>query len=579
VRRAPVAADTSSPRGRPGVRRRAATVRIRIFARVARERGSVIIPQSPEHAVDSPFSLFHLPASASADELRGRLAALDTLIACAPVPIAVAHDPAGRYISANAALEQLLGVPAGSNVSMTPPGETPAYLITRDGEPIPPDQLPMQYAMRHRTHVRNNIEIVRRDGVVLFVQNDVEPLYDADGTVIGCVSVIVDFTARKRVEDLLREAGQRKDEFLATLSHELRNPLAPLRNALELMRRSPDDVSLMQRSREIMVRQLSQLVRLTDDLLDMSRISRNRVGLQRERVDLRTVLLAAIETTQPLIDAAGHWLEVALADEPLWVFADSTRLSQAFGNLLNNAAKYTDRGGQVWLRAALHDDRVVVTLTDTGIGIAPDLLPHIFDMFFRADETSERHGGLGIGLTLARRLIELHDGTIEVTSGSGGTTFVTSLPVAPADAVAAAPAARERQPGPSRRVLVAEDIPDAAEMLRLMLESMQHEVRVAADGVQAVAIARTFEPEVALLDLSMPRMDGFEAARQIRAALGDRVVLVALSGWGQDEDRRRAREAGFDTHLTKPADPEMLEELIASAVRGSIRGENLTEPS
>jgi PAS domain S-box-containing protein len=516
--------------------------------------------------VESTFSLFHPPATASAEELRARLEALEALIARAPVPIAVAHDPDCRHISANAALEQLLGVTSGTNISMTPPaGEEAAYRITRLGEAIPPDELPMQYAIQHRTHVRNDIEIVRRDGAVLFVQNDVEPLYDSSGQVIGCVSVIVDFTARKQVEDLLREAGQRKDEFLATLSHELRNPLAPLRNALELMRRSPGDPVLAGRGREIMDRQLNQLVRLTDDLLDMSRISRNRVGLRRERADLRTALLAAIETTQPLIDAAGHALDVALPREPLWVFADSTRLSQAFGNLLNNAAKYTERGGRVVLRAEARGDRIIVTVADSGIGIPPELLPHIFDMFFQGDQASERRGGLGIGLTLAKRLIELHDGSIDVSSSGGGTTFVTTLPQAPGDSAFSTPPATIRIHSPSRRVLVAEDIPDAAEMLRLMLESMHHEVRVAADGVQAVAIAKDFEPDVALLDLGMPRMDGFEAARQIREALGTRVVLVAVSGWGQDEDKRRARGAGFDMHLTKPADPDILEELIASS--------------
>ena len=510
--------------------------------------------------------MFHPPASASAEELRGRLAALETLIARAPVPIAVAHDADCQYISANAALERLLDVPPGSNISMTPPpGEAPMYRITRDGEPIPADDLPMQYAIQHRTHVRNDIEIARRDGVILFVQNDVEPLYDTEGRVIGCVSVIVDFTARKRAEDLLRETGQRKDEFLATLSHELRNPLAPLRNALELMRRSPADLGLAQRARAVMERQLNQLVRLTDDLLDMARISRNHVGLKCERIDLRTALLASVETTQPLIDAAGHSLEVTLPGEPLWVFADGTRLSQVFGNLLNNAAKYTNPGGHLTLRAELTDDRVVVTVTDTGIGIPQDLLSNIFDMFFQADEASERRGGLGIGLTLAKRLIELHDGTIAVSSGSGGTTFVTSLPQAPAGVAPQAAAATDLRSGPSRRVLVAEDIPDAAEMLRLMLESMHHDVRVAVDGVQAVAIAKEYQPEVALLDLGMPRMDGYEAARQIRDALGDRVLLVALSGWGQDEDKQRARDAGFDTHLTKPAPPEVLEALIASA--------------
>ena len=516
--------------------------------------------------MNSGLSLFHPPASASAEDLRGRLAALEALIARAPVPIAIAHDPDCRFISANAALARLLDLPTSANISMTPPpGEQPSYTIARNGVPIPSDELPMQYAIRHRTHVRNDIEIVRRDGEVLYVQNDVEPLYDHEGNVIGCVSVIVDFTARKHVEDLLREADQRKDEFLATLSHELRNPLAPLRNALEVMRRSPRDDPRAERARQIMDRQLTQLVRLTDDLLDVSRITRNRLGLRRERVDIRMALLAAIETTQPLMDAAAHVLDVQLPDEPVWVFADTTRLSQAFGNLLNNAAKYTDRGGQLSLRAAVEGERVVVTVSDTGIGIPADLLPHVFDMFMQGDAASERRGGgLGIGLTLAKRLIELHAGTIDVRSGAAGTTFTVWLPLATRPEYRPTTPADEPAPVPSRRVLVAEDIPDAADMLRMMLETMNHDVRVAADGVQAVELAKEFQPDIALIDLSMPRMDGFEAARQIRDALGDRVILVALSGWGQEEDKRRARSAGFDHHLTKPADPDAIEELIAS---------------
>jgi signal transduction histidine kinase len=517
--------------------------------------------------VDTNFSLFRPDTAASADELRTRLAALEALIARAPVAIAIAHDAECRYISANAALARLLDVPLQANISMTPGGgEEPSYHITRGGQPIPENELPMQYAIANRTHVRNDIEIVRRDGTVLYVQNDVEPLFDASGVVIGCISVVVDFTARKYTEDLLREADQRKDEFLATLSHELRNPLAPIRNALELIRRSPDDKPLRGRAYAIMERQLHQLVRLTDDLLDVSRITRNRIELRRERVDLRGALHSAIETTQPLLDAAGHQLDVQLPDRPLWVFADLTRLSQAFANLLNNAAKYTDRGGRVSLRATVLDSHVTVTVTDTGIGIPPDLLPRIFDMFMQVDHTSDRgRSGLGIGLTLARRLIELHGGTIEVRSGGGGTTFVARLPLTlVAGTVAADPVGPLRTRTPSRRVLVAEDIPDAAEMLRLMLESMHHTVRVAADGVQAVEIAKAFEPHVALLDLGMPRMDGYEAAKQIRSALGKRVLLVAVSGWGQEEDRRRAEEAGFDHHLTKPAEPDALEELIAA---------------
>jgi CheY-like chemotaxis protein len=232
---------------------------------------------------------------------------------------------------------------------------------------------------------------------------------------------------------------------------------------------------------------------------------------------------------------------------------------------LNNAAKYTDRGGQIALRARVEGERVVIMVSDTGIGIPSDLLPHVFDMFMQGDYASERRGGgLGIGLTLAKRLIELHAGTIDVRSDGGGTTFVVTLPLVPSPGYRPVVPAQHHAPTPTRRVLVAEDIPDAADMLRMMLETMNHDVRVAADGVQAVEVAKAFQPEVALIDLGMPRMDGFEAARQIREALGDRVVLIALSGWAQEDDKRRARSAGFDHHLTKPADPEALEELIAS---------------
>jgi signal transduction histidine kinase/ActR/RegA family two-component response regulator len=519
--------------------------------------------------VTTPFTLFGPLEVADPEELRNRLHTLETLVARAPVPIAVAHDAECRVITANAALSRLLGVPPGVNISLSPKaGEEPPYRIQRGGQDMPADELPMQYAIAHRTRVSNDIEIVRADGAVMYVQNDVEPLYDLAGNVAGCVSVCVDMTERKRAEDLLRETDRRKDEFLATLSHELRNPLAPIRNALEVLQLGADDHT-RHVAYQTMQRQLQQLVRLTDDLLDVSRITRNRIDLRRQRIDLRTAVHSAIETTQPLIDAAAHRLICKLPDEPLWVDADLTRIAQAFANLLNNAVKYTDRGGRITVRAVADQDMAVVLVRDTGVGIAPQALPRIFDMFAQLDVSLERaEGGLGIGLTLARRLIELHGGTIEATSAgfARGSTFVVRLPLSFAAAGA------QQEPAPStrdtvtpRRILIAEDIPDAAEMLRVMLDLMGHEVRVAADGVQAVAMAREYRPDIALLDIGMPRMDGYRAAREIRAALGADVVLVALTGWGQEEDQQRAREAGFDHHLTKPAEPGMLERLIASA--------------
>ena len=514
-------------------------------------------------------TLFEPPDDATPDELRARLRALADLIARAPVPIAIAHDAECQLITANDALARLLRVPANVNISMTPrAGEQRLYRIQQYGRDMPASELPMQYAVANRTHVTNDIEIVRVDGSVVYIQNDVEPLYDRRGEVCGCVSVCVDMTERKIAEDMLREADRRKDEFLATLSHELRNPLAPIRNAVALMRRrSGRDPDVTERSLAIMERQLGQLVRLTDDLLDVSRIARNAIELQRDRVDLRSVLLSAVETIEPLSDAAAHVLTCDLPDEPLWVLGDFTRLAQSFVNLLNNAVKYTDRGGRIALAASVRDDRAIVSLTDTGIGIDPHLLPRIFDMFVQIEQEEGRtRGGLGIGLALARRLVELHHGRIDARSdGLGtGTTFIVELPLMKAVIEPAhidAPLARAAS---SCRVLVAEDIPDAAEMMKLVLETMGHEVRIATDGVQAVAIAKQFEPQVALLDIGMPRMDGYEAAQRIRESLGRRVFLVALTGWGQEEDERRAYQAGFDRHITKPADPDVLEALIAS---------------
>ncbi len=515
--------------------------------------------------------IFEPPDDATADELRARLRGLSDLVARAPVPIAVAHDAECRFISANHALARLLHVPPDANISLAlDRGGRPLYRIQRDGRDIPTSELPMQYAIAHRTHLANDIEIVRPDGSVLYVQNDVEPLYDRHGNVCGCVSVCVDMTERRQIEDMLREADRRKDEFLATLSHELRNPLAPIRNALEVMRRAGHDAQLNERALSIMERQLQQLVRLTDDLLDVSRITRNRIELRRDRIDLRTVMHSAVETTEPLSDAAGHVIAVDLPQTPLWVHADFTRLAQAFANLLNNAVKYTDRGGRISVSASSDANEALVTVSDNGIGIQPALLPRIFDMFMQV-ETGVNHlrSGLGIGLTLAKRLIELHDGRIDVRSaGAGtGTTFFVRLPLTAVDEQIPI-VSRSRLEATRCRVLVAEDIPDAAEMMRIMIECMGHDVRVAGDGMEAVAIAREFNPQVALLDIGMPRMDGYEAARHIRAELGTRVLLVALTGWGQDEDKRRAHAAGFDRHVTKPAEPDVVESLIASAARG-----------
>ena len=503
----------------------------------------------------------------SSEELRQRLHSLQSLIARAPIPIAIAHDPECRFISANRALASLLGLPLDANISLTPAsGVHPPYRIQRNGRDIPASELPMQYAIAHRTAIRNEIEIVRADGSVAFVQNDVEPLFDAHGHIYGGVSVCVDLTDRKLAEIALREADRRKDEFLATLSHELRNPLAPIRTALEVLRFAREDPDLFEQARSTMERQLRQLVRITDDLLDVSRITQNKVELKRERIDLRAVLESAIEATRPMIEARRQELAVHLPPAFIPVEADFTRLAQAFSNLLNNAAKYTPEAGQIRVAAAVTESQATVVVSDTGIGIPAAMLSRIFDMFTQLLEHRDRsEGGLGIGLTLAKRLVDLHGGTIDAASdGAGrGSRFLVRLPLARG-------AGTERHvqpPAPDlthhpRRVLVAEDNADAAEMMRVMLRLRGHDVRIAPDGVAAVAMAREFAPQIAFLDIGMPRMDGYDAARRIRAMLGDRVVLVALTGWGQDDDKRRSHDAGFDHHLTKPPEPELLDQLI-----------------
>jgi CheY-like chemotaxis protein/anti-sigma regulatory factor (Ser/Thr protein kinase) len=294
------------------------------------------------------------------------------------------------------------------------------------------------------------------------------------------------------------------------------------------------------------------------------------VELRRQRIDLRTVLHSAIESTRPLIDAQEHTLMLDLPRLAIWVEGDFTRLSQVFANLLNNATKYTERRGQITVRASVGDGESIVVVSDTGLGVPEPMLARIFDMFTQVQEFRDRtQGGLGIGLTLAKRLIELHGGTIQAASeGAGcGTTFTVRLPLAAGVERPAAADVDSKEKTGECRVLVAEDNPDAAEMMRVMLSFKGHDVRVATNGLQAVAIAEQFDPHIGFLDIGMPGIDGYEAARRIRDLLGPRVVLVALTGWGQDDDKRRSKEAGFDYHLTKPPEPDVLDGLIGDCIR------------
>jgi two-component system, sensor histidine kinase len=371
---------------------------------------------------------------------------------------------------------------------------------------------------------------------------------------------------RQAAEQALLAADQRKDEFLATLAHELRNPLAPIRNALYLMQ-ATDDPKVVANARAMMDRQLTQLVRLVDDLLDVSRITTGKLALRAAPVVLQDILASAIEAVRPLIDAKRHRLEIDMPPQPISLEADPARLSQVFANILNNAAKYTDPGGTIRLRSQTQPGTVSVRIEDTGIGIAKDKLADVFDMFAQVDESLERtHGGLGVGLALARRLVQMHGGTIRAQSaGLGhGSEFIITLPIRqPAPASDPQPEASDRSTVTPHRVLLVDDNRDFVNSMAALIELQGHTVRTAHDGREAEQVARSFQPQIAFLDLGLPLVNGYDLARRLRAQESTaRAVLVAVSGWGQDKDRERAREAGFDVHLVKPVAVDQVLQMV-----------------
>ena len=375
---------------------------------------------------------------------------------------------------------------------------------------------------------------------------------------------------RSRAEQALQEADRNKDEFLAMLAHELRNPLAPILNALQLMRLKPSETQL-QWAQEVIQRQLAHLTRLVDDLLDVSRITRGMITLAREPLEVATLITRAVETVQPLLQERDHHLALQVAEEPLRVNGDATRLTQALGNVLGNAGKYTDRGGRIELRWCREGTDVEIRVRDNGVGISPEMLPRIFDLFTQLDRrTDHAASGLGIGLALVRRLVEMHGGNVTAHSAGLGTgsEFVIRLPLHTAAAAEADRHPELEASGESavvaRRILLADDNPDALESLAAVLRLRGHEVFSASNGASALETAVRHVPDIALLDIGMPLLDGYEVARRIRAEeWGKSVMLVALTGWGQESDRRRSQEAGFDTHLVKPLDPERLSALLA----------------
>lgn len=377
---------------------------------------------------------------------------------------------------------------------------------------------------------------------------------------------------RARAETALRQANRAKDEFLAILAHELRNPLAPVTNALELLTPGHADAHALEQARAMMARQVQQLVRLTDDLLDVSRISRGKVQLRRDRVPLADVVQQAVETSRPLVERGHNELTLELPTEPIFLDADPTRLAQVFSNLLNNAAKYSQSGGLISLRAERQDDRVIVRVRDTGIGIPSDMLQRVFEIFTQVDRSLEKaQGGLGVGLSLAKGLVELHGGSIEAHSdGHGrGSEFVVRLPMHTGVAEAAPRPVEDRPAGAAlRRVLVVDDNEDAATSLAMLLKVMNCDARVAHGGFEALEVAPEFRPELVLLDLGMPNLNGYDTCRRMRAEPWGRTTkIVALTGWTKSENDQRAEEAGFDEHLVKPADRATISRLLRSLSR------------
>ncbi len=492
----------------------------------------------------------------------------------------------GIIQSWNAAAERLFGFTAqeavGKHVSLI----------------IPPERIAEEDQIIARLKAGQRLEHfeterVNKNGDLITVSLTISPLKDDSGRVIGASKIARDVTERKQLEDNLRrlaadlsETDRRKNEFLATLAHELRNPLAPMSNMLGVLKHANGDREVLQRAHETIERQLDQMVRLVDDLLDLNRITHDRLELRRGEVELSQVVQQAVEVARPLIDAAEHELIIDLPEEPIYLNADRARLAQVFGNLLNNSCKYTPPHGRISLTARRLGDELEVRVKDNGAGIPPDKLSSIFDMFTQVDRTSEQsQGGLGIGLTLVKRLVEMHGGSIEPRSaGEGmGSEFVVRLPVIESEALVlesavaaesglnAAESETRGESQPQRRVLIVDDNRDSADSLSMLLEITGNKTYVAHDGVEAVGAVEKYRPQVVLLDIGLPKLDGHEVCRRIREQpWGKNIVVIALTGWGQADDRRKSQAAGFNGHLVKPVDYDKLLELLGELTNGRI---------
>jgi PAS domain S-box-containing protein len=507
-------------------------------------------------------------------EIRKGRAELEAVIQAVSDGILVA-DPAGHVVLVNDAQARILGYTSANAVRESLGSLHLVFeLLDMSGRPIALRDWPIARVLEGESLLNLELRARRLDtGESWIFSISGSPVRDTQGRLVLAVVTTRDITGSHRAEEALRqanarleEADRRKDEFIAVLSHELRNPLAPVRYALPLLQAEPVSEKT-RRALAVIDRQVGHLTRLVDDLLDVSRISRGKIELKREIVSLSPILTAAVEAASPAIIASRHELTTTIADEPIWLNADAARLAQVVTNLLNNSARYTPRGGAITLAAARHAGEVVIRVSDNGIGIAPDALDSVFDMFHQGRAASTSQAGLGIGLALSKMLVELHGGTIEARSdGPGhGAEFVVRLLEAAAETPVGGDQQQAVRPGrKSLRVLVVDDNADLVEMLSAVVEGLGHEVRRALDGQSAIAAALAFRPDVVLLDLGLPVVSGLDVARRLRGEPALRATsLVALTGWGQAEDRRQTRDAGFDFHLTKPTEPAALARLLS----------------
>jgi PAS domain S-box-containing protein len=485
----------------------------------------------------------------------------------------IATDAAGVVTFINPAAQLLTGWPEGE-AARQPLCEVLRAVDERTGEPAP-DPVSAVLRTGQSPPAGNHKVLVARDGTRRPIDDSAAPIRDDAGRSVGVVIVFRDVSERRSLEaeisrqmEDLAERDRRKDEFLAMLAHELRNPLAPIRNGLEILRLNLGKEPSFGQVGGMMGRQLAHLVRLVDDLMDVSRISRGKIELRKEPVDLGKAVRRTLDTMGPAIQMRGHRLEVTTPEEPVFIEADPARVEQIVGNLLTNAAKYTKPGGTIQIAAGREGDQAFVRVRDNGIGIRPEMLERIFETFQQADRVAgQLSEGLGLGLSLVRRLTELHGGSVTALSEGPdrGSEFVVRFPVLAQPAAASpstpSPAAAARP----LRILVVDDNAAAAESLAILLRSSGHDVRTAGDGPAALDVARSFAPQAVLLDIGLPGgMDGYEVARQVRLLPGmSGVFLVALTGYGQDEDRRRSQEAGFQSYMVKPADPVELRGLLA----------------